>query len=89
MAQIGLGFVMGDPNQSVTKHSYAGSRWVRASPDEAADWLDRTVNVTTLRNRTLPEWIDEFRRLKRLNEEIMDKVAPKKVARRRGSRTAE
>lgn len=34
---------------------------------EASDWLDRTVNVPTLNSLTLPEWIQEFELLKRLN----------------------
>jgi len=37
-------------------------------PGEAADWLDRTVNVPMVSSRTLTEWIEEFRRLKKLNE---------------------
>ena len=31
---------------------------------EAAEWLDRTVNVPTVSSRTVAEWLDEFRRLK-------------------------
>ncbi len=38
---------------------------------EAADWLDKTVNVPTLSALTLDEWISEFTRLKKLNAEIM------------------
>ncbi len=38
---------------------------------EAADWLDRTVRVRTINSLTLKEWIEEFRRLKELNERIM------------------
>ncbi len=37
----------------------------------ADDWLDRTVNVATLNALTLDQWIDEFTRLKKLNDEIM------------------
>ena len=53
---------------------------------EAADWLDRTVNVPTVSSRTLPEWIEEFRRLKKLNEQIGK--APSKPAAKRGSRAS-
>jgi len=49
---------------------------------EAADWLDRTVNVPTVSSRTLPEWIEEFRRLKKLNEQITGKSGRKKRAHR-------
>jgi hypothetical protein len=38
---------------------------------EAADWLDRTVQVPTLNALTMDEWIAEFQRLKKLNQEIM------------------
>ena len=38
---------------------------------EAADWLDRTVGVRTIHGLTLKQWIEEFRRLKALNEQIM------------------
>ena len=34
---------------------------------EAASWLDRTVNVPTLKSLTLPEWIAEFELLRRFN----------------------
>jgi hypothetical protein len=42
---------------------------------EAADWLDRTVVAPTIGSRTIPEWIEEFRRLKKLNEQISGKAA--------------
>jgi hypothetical protein len=35
---------------------------------EAADWLDRTVDTKPVSSRTLKEWIDEFRRLRKLNQ---------------------
>jgi len=38
---------------------------------EAADWIDRTVQVTKISALTLDQWIEEFRRLKRVNAEIM------------------
>jgi hypothetical protein len=42
---------------------------------EAADWLDRTVNVSTLSALTLEQWMDEFERLRKLNQQIMRKPA--------------
>jgi hypothetical protein len=41
---------------------------------EAADWLDRTVGVRTINSLTLKEWVEEFRRLKALNQQIMGSV---------------
>ena len=40
---------------------------------EAADWLDSTVNVETIGSHTVDEWVAEFRRLQKLNREIMRK----------------
>jgi hypothetical protein len=38
---------------------------------EAADWLDRTVRVRTVNSLTLKQWVDEFKRLKQLNVQIL------------------
>lgn len=38
---------------------------------EAHDWLDRTVKVSTLGSLTLEQWVEEFKRLKKLNHEIL------------------
>jgi hypothetical protein len=43
---------------------------------EADDWLDRTVGVRTIHSLTLKQWIQEFLRLKELNEQIMRTVRP-------------
>jgi hypothetical protein len=42
---------------------------------EAADWLDRTVTTEKIGSLTVPEWIEEFRRLRKLNEQIMPKAS--------------
>jgi hypothetical protein len=42
---------------------------------EVTDWLDRTVPGTTVNTLTLDQWIDEFKRLKKLNQEILRKPA--------------
>jgi hypothetical protein len=34
---------------------------------EAADWLDSTVRVPTLGSLTLPQWMEEFERLEKVN----------------------
>jgi hypothetical protein len=44
---------------------------------EAAEWLDRTVDATTVGSRTLEEWIGEFHRLEKLNAEILGKPEAK------------
>jgi len=41
------------------------------SGGEATDWLDRTVKVPTLSSLTLEQWLDEFKRLKELNEGML------------------
>ena len=38
---------------------------------EAASWLDKTVRVPTLSSLTLEQWVDEFNRLKKVNEDIL------------------
>src|SRR5262249_46609722 len=38
---------------------------------ESDDWIDRTVPVSTINSRTLEQWIDEYRRLKKLNQQMM------------------
>ena len=43
---------------------------------EAADWLDCTVRVRTINTLTLKQWMEEFRRLRELNEQIMRTVRP-------------
>ena len=38
---------------------------------EAAGWLDRTVRVPTVNALTLEQWLAEYQRLRKLNQEIM------------------
>jgi hypothetical protein len=38
---------------------------------KATDWIDRTVPVSNVNALTLEQWIEEFRRLKKLNAQIM------------------
>ena len=47
---------------------------------EANDWLDRTVNVAKVGSLTLEQWIDEFNRLKKVNDEMLAGKLPKKKA---------
>ena len=38
---------------------------------EPANWLDKTVKVPTLSSLTLEQWVAEFDRLKKFNEDIL------------------
>jgi hypothetical protein len=38
---------------------------------ESTDWIDRTVPGATVNSRTLEQWIAEFKRLKKVNAELM------------------
>jgi hypothetical protein len=38
---------------------------------EADNWLDRTVGVRTISSLTLKQWIEEYRRLKAVNQQIL------------------
>jgi hypothetical protein len=58
-------------NDELAKRGYTarlakGAGYFYFRPDEAADWLDRTVEVPTVNSLTLPEWMAEFERLKKL-----------------------
>ena len=47
---------------------------------EAAEWLDSTVKVRTINSLTLKQWVQEFRRLKELNERIIRTAKGKRTA---------
>ena len=48
-----------------------GSSYFYFWTGEATEWLEKTVRVPNVRSLTLEEWIGEFQRLKKLNQEIM------------------
>jgi hypothetical protein len=48
-----------------------GSGYFYFQAGEAAGWLDRTVKVRAIHSLTLKQWVQEFRRLKELNERIL------------------
>lgn len=48
---------------------------------ETEEWLDRTVKVPTVSSLTLTQWTYEFRRLKKLNEEILRSGKGKRAGR--------
>lgn len=45
---------------------------------ETSDWLDRTVKVPMLSSLTLYQWVEEFNKLKNLNQELLRGNAPQK-----------
>ena len=49
---------------------------------EAADWLDRTVTVPKLSSLTVDQWVEEFRKLKKKNQEILRSGKRKAESRR-------
>jgi hypothetical protein len=59
-----------------------GSGYFYFRTGEAADWLDRTVRVRKISEKTLKEWIAEFQRLKELNEQILGTVKKAKPTRK-------
>ena len=52
---------------------------------EAVGWLDRTVIVPKISSLTLVQWVDEFLKLRRKNEQIQ-KQAARKTPKRKPSR---
>jgi hypothetical protein len=48
-----------------------GDGYFYFSGAEIGDWLDRTIKVPTLASLTLDQWVDEFNRLKKLNEGML------------------
>ncbi len=54
-----------------------GSGYFYFAGGEAAEWLDHSVGVRTLNSLTLKQWIEEFQRLKALNQQILG-TAPKR-----------
>jgi hypothetical protein len=54
-----------------------GSGYFFFRSGETEDWLDRTVGVRNISALTLKQWVDEFRRLRALNEQIMRSTKPR------------
>jgi len=50
---------------------------------EADNWLDRTVGVRTISSMTLKQWIEEFKRLKDVNEQILGTLKKRSKGRSR------
>jgi hypothetical protein len=63
-----------------------GSGYFYFRTGEAADWLDRTVPVAKISALSLDEWVDKFRELKRVNEEIRRVGSPRPTVSARTAR---
>jgi hypothetical protein len=48
-----------------------GSGYFYFQSGEAAGWLDTVVKVRTINTLTMKQWMEEFERLKELNEQIL------------------
>ena len=53
-----------------------GSGYFYFRSGETDEWIDRTVAVRTINTLTLKQWIEEFRRLKTLNQQILRVAKP-------------
>ena len=71
-----------------------GDGYFYFSGGEASDWLDKTVNAASLSTLSLEQWIAEFERLTKLNDDILKASAGEgraearmpRAKRRRGNR---
>jgi hypothetical protein len=57
-----------------------GVSYFYVAGDEADAWIVRTVDVRNVSTLTLKQWIDEYRRLQALNEQIMATAKPSKAS---------
>jgi nitrite reductase/ring-hydroxylating ferredoxin subunit len=71
-SEMGARITLKAINDELTKRGH-NARFEKASGyfyfmgGEATDWIDRTVQGATVGALTLEQWIDEFKRLKKLN----------------------
>jgi hypothetical protein len=75
-------------------HLTKGDGYFYFDGGEAADWLDKTVTVPTLSSVTLEQWLTEYRRLAKLNRELLSTRgasnadgAPRSSTRRRSKKS--
>jgi hypothetical protein len=86
---LGMRVTLKAVNEELVKLGHA-AQLVKASSyfyfegGEAEDWLDKISSVETISSLTLPEWMAEFERLKKLNGEIMSKRT-KRARKQKGS----
>ena len=55
-----------------------GQGYFYFSSGEAEAWLDNAVKVRKINDKTLKQWVEEFRRLKALNEQILRTAQPER-----------
>ena len=60
-----------------------GDGYFYFSSGEASDWLNTAVRVATLSSLTLDQWVEEFKKLKALNESLSGKPEGKRRAARK------
>lgn len=70
-------------NAELAKRGYKaelakGDGYFYFTSGETEAWLDRTVKARTINTLTMKEWIEEFKRLKELNERILKTAKPTK-----------
>jgi hypothetical protein len=70
-------------NRELAKHGHKvilvrGGGYYYFRGGETTDWLDRTVRVPTINSLTLDQWMGEFNRLWKLNQEIMAAGKPRR-----------
>jgi hypothetical protein len=66
-------------NVELAKHGFntkltRGSGYFYVWSGEATDWLDRTIQVPTVSSLTLQQWIEEVRKLRETNRQLMRSV---------------
>jgi hypothetical protein len=59
------------PRRGATARLAKAAGYFYFQSGEAAEWLDRGVPVPTVGALTLQQWVDEYDRLKKLNQEII------------------
>ena len=75
-------------NDELARHSYR-ARLEKASGyfyffgGDATEWIDRTVQVAKISDLTLAQWIEQFKRLRKLNVALMSAKGPKASAGKR------
>jgi hypothetical protein len=55
-----------------------GSGYFFFRGQEPENWIDTAVAVRTINTLTLKQWVEQYRRLKELNQQILKTVRPRK-----------
>ena len=62
-----------------------GDEYFYFSSGETANWLNNTVRVPTLSSLTVDQWVDEFKKLKDLNQRLSGGVSKRLEKKRSNS----